>query len=353
VSTPPPGVPLLQPRFARWRYLALTIGLAGLVACALMAHTQPVAAMRSYWAAWLYCLGLSLGALSLLMVHTLTGGRWGEALRPLLRAALRPLPLLALLLVPVAFGLPRLFAWAAVPAARAGAYLNRPFFLARAVIYLLTWLVLAALLRRRACAGTAVSAAGLLLYAFTMSFATVDWFVSLQPQWSTTAAGLIVIAAQALGALSFAVLVACGARPRPQAAIRNDLGTLLFVCMLLWAYVAYAQFLTVWGGDLPRESRWYLARMVPGWRGLTFLLVAARFALPFGLLLFRRVKRSVGALPVIAAVLLATNWLYTLWLVAPSVAGAAPGLRWLDVAAVAGIGGLWTFFFAGAPGAGA
>lgn len=360
-------------RLERRRWAALAVGAAGLVACGWDAASHPAQVLQSYFVAWLYFLGLTVGSMTTLMIYHLTGGDWGQAVRRWLEAALAPTLLLAVLFVPIGFGLPHLFTWAL---GRTGLttidghsqqwFLNPTFFLLRAGLYLATWLVLSRLLVRGMRNGrplTAVCAIGLLAYAVTAMFAGVDWIDSLTPLWSSTVVGLIFMTSQNLGAFALAVLCATAlqlalarnagslsapssqAPPDLTADRCIDLGTLLFVYVLIWAYVAFSQWIIVWAGDLPHESVWYIPRWRSSWRWVTYTIECAQFGIPFVLLLFRALKRDAGAMLAIAALVLSVHWLYVVWLIKPSVAAAGISLGWTDCAATVGIGGLWLWLF--------
>lgn len=363
--------PLLR-RIARRRWIALVIGVAGLAACGGYAASQPARVLQSYLVAWLYFLGLSLGSLSTLMIYHLTGGDWGVAVRRWLEAALAPMLLLAVLFVPIGCGLPHLFTWAirgttltTLDGLSQQWYLNPTFFLARGAAYLAAWLVLSRLMVRGMRSGqplTLVSVIGLLVYAATAMFASVDWIDSLTPLWHSTVVGPIFMTSQNLGAFALAVCCATALRialtrdarglsrssqPPPELNEYRcvDLGTLLFVYVLMWSYVAYSQWIIVWAGDLPHETAWYMPRWHSSWRWVTYTIECAQFGAPFLLLLFRRLKRDARALLAIAGLVLATHWLYVAWLVQPSVASSGVSLGWTDCAATIGIGGLWVWVF--------
>lgn len=362
MSTPAPQ-PLLT-RLGRRRWMALAVGLAGLAACGADAISHPSLALQSYLIAWLYFLGLTVGSMTTLMIYHLTGGDWGVAVRRWLEAALAPLLLLALLYVPIAFGLPDLFTRAVAPSQQW--YLDPTFFLVRAAVYLTAWLVFSRLLVRGMRTGrrlTPVCVLGLLVYAVTAMFVSVDWIDSLTPLWRSTISGLIFMTSQNLGAFALAVCCATAlhlaiARNTGGISTRNsqqpppltgdrciDLGTLLFVYVLMWAYVAYSQWIIVWAGDVPHETAWYLPRWHSSWRSVTYAVECAQFGVPFLLLLFRPLKRDARTLLAIAGLVLAAHWLYVAWLVKPSMATSGVSLRWTDCAASVGIGGLWVWLF--------
>lgn len=335
----------------------LAIAAVGLLFCAFYFRAHPTRTLSAYLFAWLFFLGLSLGSLAALMMHHLTGGRWSAPVHRFFVAALSPLPLLLLLFVPVALGMAHLFPWVTTPPPTAwpvsfkSDYLTPAGFLLRSAIALLVWNVLALLLAARSAQGTratGLSAAGVMIYGVTMTWAAVDWIGSLQPHWSSTALGLVVLTAQGLGAFALATLCATRrwrASEIPTAGECGDLGNLLLTFVMTWMYLAFVEFLIIWGEDLPRETVWYLPRLKSDWLILTVLVVIGQFALPFALLLFRRVKRHPGGLGLIALLVLCSNWLYCAWLILPTVRSSGPYGAWPDLFATALVGGLWWSVF--------
>jgi hypothetical protein len=288
--------------------------------------------------AWLFALSVSLGAMASLMMYHLTGGSWGVPVRRYFEAAVAQVPLVALLFIPLAIGLPHLFAWVNGGSDKEW-YLNEPFFLVRAGLYLAIWVVLAIFLRRSEERATALSAAGLLIYGVTATFAAVDWIGSLAPHWSSTALGLIVITGQGLAAFAFAVSCAA-ARAEVSADQANDLGNLLLAFVMTWMYLVFMQYLIIWAEDLPRENTWYLTREEGVWPVIAVLLIVAQFVVPFGALLFKRVKREPRWLLLVALLVLAAHWVDIAWLVLPPLS-----FHWTDDVAVVIVGGLWMFGF--------
>jgi len=289
--------------------------------------------MSSYLFAWLLFLGLALGGMANLMLHNLTGGPWGLAVRPTFIAAARLVPLAALLGIPVLIGMRHLF-----PIAESG-WFSAPFFVARSVVYLLVWSGFALFVR----ASVAGSAIGLIVYVFTMSLAATDWIASLVPQWYSTGFGLVVAIGQMLGAMALAV-ANVGFRARAsERQVFNDLGNLLLMYVMTWAYLAFMQFLIVWVGNLPREIAWYVPRLQTGWVALGVILVVFHFFAPLAILLFRSAKRSALFLGSLAAGLLAVHVIDVYWLVAPSVRPLGFHVSVLDILALAVAAALWWF----------
>ncbi|MBI2897023.1 MAG: hypothetical protein HYY06_25930 [Deltaproteobacteria bacterium] len=324
---------------------------------------------RGYLLALVFWTQVAVGSLGVLMLQYLTGGAWGRAVRRLLEAATRTLPLLALLFVPIALGLGDLYEWAHPDLqdpllARKAGFLNVPFFLARAAGYWLVWLGAAALLNRwsegrsrprgegEAQAGgrlKALSSVGLVAWTLTVTFSSIDWVMSLEPHWASTMFPLLFIAGEVLTAFAFAIALAAllGVAPGTQGGrAYHDLGKLLLAFVMLWAYVAFSQYLIVWSGNLPEEIPWYLRRLAAGWRGVGVAIVVAHFALPFALLLPRAANRDRRLLGATALLLLVMRFVETLWTIVP--ASGSPGaasLHWMDLGLPVGVGGLWIALF--------
>jgi hypothetical protein len=354
----------------RFRGRAMAVGIAALGVCAVGAFYRPDRFFRAYLFAYMFWLGVALGCLAIVMIQHVTGGAWGIIIRRLLESGTRTLPMMVVLFVPLLVGLPVLYPWAR-PAEVAGdallqhkaPYLNVPFFVGRAVFYFAVWITLAWLLnrwsRRQDETGDerllrrfqALSAGGLVLMVLTMSFASVDWVMSLEPQWFSTIFGLILIAGQGVSAFCLVIAAAIllsGTKPL-SGAIRpahlHDLAKLLFTFVLVWAYFALSQFLIIWSANLPEEVPWYLRRMSGGWELVGLSLILLHFALPFGLLLMRRVKRSPRHLIRVALLVFVMRLVDLYWTIAPSFEGRAFSVHWLDVAAPIGIGGVWLALF--------
>jgi hypothetical protein len=320
--------------------------------------------------AYMFWLGVGLGCLAILMLHYLVGGRWGVVIRRVLEAGTRLLPLMVVLGIPLVFGLHALYPW--THSGSVGGhelspwqqvYLRVPFFLVRAGIYFTTWLVLGFFLNRwsyqqeqnhdplvirtRQRRLGLLSGGGLVVYGLTVTFAAVDWMMSLQPHWFSTIYGLLVVTGQLLVAMAFAILVTSWlAQDEPYAAVvspalLHDLGNLLLAFVMLWAYMAFSQLLIIWSGNLPEEIPWYLSRAYGGWNWVGILLLLLHFAVPFFLLLSRQTKRRVQGLTIVAAMIFGAHLVDVFWLVMPAFFPARFHLHWLDLIAPIGLGGLW------------
>ena len=355
----------------RLQRAALLTGAAGVGLTLIGAIFDLGQALRSWLFAHLFWTGVSIGCLSLLMLNHLTGGVWGAVIRRLLEAGARALPVLAVLFLPIALGVTRLYEWAQPEAVAADPilrmkqpYLNVPFFLVRAVFFFAVWSLLARLLSRwsgeldrtgslrvaRRLRG--LSGGGLVLLGFTITFSAVDWAMSLNAHWYSTIYGILFMVGQTLSAMALVIVLLVRLRDespfnaalRPQ--VFHDLGKLLFAFVMLWAYVNLSQFLIVWSGNLPEEIPWYVQRLHGGWRFLALLIVLFHFTLPFLLLLSRDLKRNAPTLAKVAGLLFLVRLVDLYWLIAPDLQhDGAFHLSWMDVAAPVAVGGIWLYWF--------
>jgi hypothetical protein len=267
-------------------------------------------------------------------------------------------------------GIPRLYEWSHADAVAAHKilqhkqiYLNVPFFLSRTALYFAVWLLLSFLLHHWSAEQDRtgdpswtrklrmLSGPGILLYGLTATFASIDWVMSLEPEWFSTVYGMLFIVGQVLTAMSFMIVVLMAlADHEPLSRVMtkarlNDLGNLMLAFVMLWAYLSFSQFLIIWSGNLPEEITWYVHRMKGGWRTLALGLAILHFALPFVLLITRTAKGSIRILAWIAALVLAMRWVDYLWQMRPPFHEVGPPVHWIDLAVMAGIGGLWVAFF--------
>lgn len=302
-------------------------------ACLLPAALGWVLDPARFYPAWLAAFTFAamwpLGSLALLLIHPLTGGRWGDAVRPALLLGVCAMPVLLPALLPLLAGLPRLYEWARPGAHLNNAfYLNVPFFAARGVVFLVTWFGLAALVLSGAAAR--VAAPGLFALAVTFTFAAIDVTLSLDPHFSSTIYGMIGACGAVLLALAAAVL---GTAAAP--ATRADLGKLLLALVILWAYLDFMQLLILWQSNLADETPWYLARARGFWGGAWIAVAAGHVLLPVALLLSPRLQRSRRVVAGVAALLVAMEALRSWWTVLPAF---GHGIGVIDVAAMAGLG---------------
>jgi hypothetical protein len=344
-----------QPRRLRW--LGPIGGACLLLVCLPLGRPSPQQALLSYLFAFVFFTGLAVGSLALVLVHVLTGGEWGERLRPQLLAAARTLPLQAVLALPILIGLRALYPWADTGARvrdtllrEQSWYLDPAFFIGRTIVCFALWLALLGALGRwlanpaRGALLPRLAAAGLIVYALSTLLVATDWAMSLLPHWHSSTFGLMVATGWMLAGAALAVLRAASAGDDTavqEPGILRDFGNLLLMFVLAWSYLAFMEYLTIWIADQPAETSWYIPRTLSSWRALAWFLIAFHFAVPFAVLLSRRAKRRRQWLATVAALLLIANLADALWLIVPGFRGNGFELRWTDLFAPAGMGALW------------
>lgn len=356
------------PDLSKLRRYSLFIGLGALVVFLIGLFTNHKQFHEAYIFAFTFWTGISVGSLALLMLQHLTTGGWGFVIRRILEAATRVLPLIAVLFIPIVVGAHYIYPWThhehAIKLGDKTSYLNLPFFSVRAVVYLAIWLTLAYLLNRWSLAQdrTAdnqytkrmrlLSGPGMVLLIFTVTFASVDWYMSLEPEWFSTIYGFIYVASWAVSALAFVIAVlAILSKDEPLRHIVaplhfHDLGKLLLALVMLWAYFAYSQFLIVWSGNLPEEISWYVPRMHGTWGAIVIAVVVLHFATPFLMLLSRGLKRDPRKLIIVAIMILVMRLFDLLWMLEPSFSHEHFHVSWMHPVGLIALGGLWLALFA-------
>ena len=345
---------------------ALIVGAALLLVCtfygALVDHAS---FFRAYLIAFEFWLSISLGCMAVMMIRHLTGGAWGLYLRPLLEGGAMMTPLLAVLFAPLLLGLAYVYPWRIdfVGGSLFGEltdtkrfWFDLPFFVGRAVAYFGVWTLFAVLLNTGAREPAlvmhdppprfrAVSAIGLAAYGLTITFASIDWSMSLNPLWFSSMYGPMYAAGQLLAGFAFVVLAAALLAKAPPAQLFRDLGNLLLAFTMIWAYLSFSQFLLIWAGNLPDETVYYRPRVEGGWGWMALALVLGQFVLPFLLLLAKRVKVSPRLLALVASISLVMHFVDLVWLTVPSFPDASWNLFILAPALFVGVGGVWISVF--------
>jgi len=354
----------------RFEKSSLAVGLAALALCVAGAFHSPTQFFRSYLLAFVFWVGVALGCSAILMLHHMVGGRWGFALRRCLESGTRTFYLMAVLAVPLLFGLRLLYSWADPEKVKLdpilqykAPYLNVPFFIIRTVIYFIAWIALAYFLNKWSLEQDetanpaltkrlqSLSGPGILIYGLTVTYASVDWVMSLEPRWFSTIYGMIFMVSQALAAMSIvtvAVILLSTYKPMADLVskrVLNDYGNLLLTFTMLWAYLSFSQYLIIWSGNLQDEIPWYVSRASGGWAWVALALIVFHFAVPFLLLLSRFVTRRTLWLGVVAAIQIVMSVMDVYWLTAPAYERSGPQFHWMDWLAMLGMGGVWFWRF--------
>ena len=353
---------------------ALAFGVAGLIGAVIGYFASPGDFWQSYLIGYIFWTGITVGSLGVVMVQHLSGGAWTMASRRLLEAATRNLPLMAVLFLPIWFNLETLYPWvnpdpndeALVHAVHLKhAYLNQTAFGIRALLYFAIWSGLAFFLNkwsrqqdempaqlpgpldRRS---RMLSGPGLVLYVASVTFMSVDWMMSLDPEWFSTIFGVLMIGGSGLSTMAFVIMVmAALVKVRPMSMVAtaekfHDHGKLMFAFLMLWAYFSISQLLIIWSANLPEEVPFYQERLHGPWYVASVILLIGQFALPFLILLSQKLKRNPDRVKKVALFILVMRVVDITWTIGP-VFREGSGISWVDFAAVAAIGGPWLFLY--------
>jgi hypothetical protein len=351
--------------------IALVLGIVGAV-------VSPEKFVHAYLTGYFLVLGMTLGSLGLLMCQHLTGGVWGIVIRRPLEAATRNIWLMAVLFLPIVLGMKYLYSgngaetgWLNSPKTGEHAlsnyqqsYLTLHGYLFRAVLYFVIWFVLVYFynlwskqqdanpedvsLRQRL---KKFAGPGIILYVLAMTFASIDWVMSISPHWASTIYGFIFVAGQLTSSMCLMIItVVALTRFEPykgflQPRHLHDLGKLLFAFNMLWAYFAFSQLLIIWSGNQPEEISFYRTRLYGEWGVVAVIVLLLTFALPFLILLSRDVKRTPGLISKVSIWMLVFRLVDLYWMTQPEFrASAWP--NWLDVVLPVALVGVWVGFFA-------
>jgi hypothetical protein len=345
----------------------LGVAVLGLGLTAIRGVASARLALSAYLVAFSYWLGLALGALALLMAFHATKSRWMVVVRRPLEAMAGALMAFPLLFLPIALGMRTLFPWAGATAGldeealsllhHRAPYLNPTFFLVRAAVYFAVWIGLSSLFFRWSVRQDAtgapdltvkawkLGAGGLPALGLTLTFAAVDWLMSLGVRWYSTIWGVYYFAGSFVGAIALLILatLALTRTPALRDAVRVphwlNLGKLLLAFTCFWAYIAFSQYMLTWIGNLPDTIPWMLDRQDHAWRWIGGSLLVGHFVVPFLLLLSRPRKMDPLRLAPVAAWLLAVHYLDLYWLVMPQVQPGSIVPDWSNLTAFLGVGG--------------
>lgn len=354
------------PDLTRTRNVALGVGGVLTLLMIIGAFLDRGHFFHGYLVGFVFWTGITVGSLALLMLQHLTGGAWGLVIRRVLEASTRTFPLMLLLFIPVAIGLKHIYPWtdAAVMNSTAAllkktSFLNPSFFILRAFVYFAIWSALAmalnwwSLQQDRASSREVrkrmqmISGPGLAVTIICITFAAIDWVMSLDPSWYSTIYGLIFVASWALSALAFTILIMnwLSAREPMDAVVQprhsHDWGNLTLALVMLWTYFAFSQYLLIWSGNLPEETTWYVARKQGGWGAIALAIVIFQFVFPFLMLLSRATKKNAQRLAMLAALILVMRIIDVIWLIEPTYSRGDFVFNWMDYVAPIAIGGLW------------
>jgi hypothetical protein len=306
-----------------------------------------------------------LGSLFFVALHHVTRAVWSVVIRRVAEMFAAPAILVVGLLIPLfvfayvsSSGGSSLFPWRDAAAVEGdhvlegkAPYLNLPFFILRGALFVGIWFLFARFFVGRSLrqddgelgAEATVqmrrwSAPFMPIFALTVTFASFDWLMSLDPHWYSTIFGVYVFSGMVLTALAAITLGAVWLRAKGllgQDVVSDDhlysLGGLLFAFTCFWAYIAFSQFMLYWYGNIPEETVYFVHRVEHGWLAVSLLLVASRFVLPFFLLLSRPAKMDPRRLAAASVLVLGGQLVDLYWLIMPELHRDGPRLGWQEL----------------------
>jgi hypothetical protein len=349
---------------------SLIVGIIGLALSMPGIFINRSLFFHSYLIAFTFWFTLAIGGLFFVMLHHLVDATWSVVIRRLSENVMAILPIMAIFFIPILFGIPDLYHWShsdivaqEVILQKKAGYLNLSFFIIRAIIYFLAWTYMAWSLYKLSLKQDGgyvedqvvkmrrISAPGMVVFALTLTFASFDWFMSLNDAWYSTIFGVYIYAGSTLVFLAFMTYLAIYLREKGilDNAITyehyHDLGKLLFTFVVFWGYIAFSQYFLIWYGNIPEETIWYKLRWAGGWKPISLIILFGQFGLPFLGLIARGPKRNLLVLKIMALWLLFMHWVDIYWLIMPSYGDHKLHFSWMALTTMAGIGGIVMWFF--------
>lgn len=367
--------------FSRWQNIALGVGgiftLIIMIAALVGSPAQKEQALRSWLLGFIFWAGIGIGSLGILMLQYLIRGAWGLIVRRVVEAASRTLPVIVILFLPIAFGVTYLYEWTHLendPVIQyRQPYMSVEWFLIRSALYFILWGVMVYLLNKWGAnqdkatnyeeaakwlgTPTAFSGPTMVFFVLVVTFASVDWVMSLDPHWFSTIWGLLYVVGWGLSAFSFVVVIMASISDKPPMnrilgkKHFHDIGKLMLALVMVWAYFNFSQYLIIWSGNLPEETGWYLARYKGVWGWIAVILIFFHFAFPFLVLLSRDLKRNSKYLAWTAIFILVLRLIDYFFMIGPSPRVYGKGaewayhVSWMDFAAPLAVGGIWLWWF--------
>ena len=365
----------------RWRTLALGIGGIALIAWLVGLFFNSEQALRSWLLGFVFWSGIAFGSIGFLLLQYLTGGAWGVVSRRVAEAATRTLPIIVVLFIPLAIGVSGLYEWTHLSPTepvmlQRGWYMTPWGWILRSVIYFALFGVMFYYLNHWSAVqdkatsfeeslrylekASRFSGPSMVFWSLLVTFAAVDWVLTLDPHFFSTIWGLLFIAGWGLSCFCFIVTILAFLSDKPPMdrilgrRHFHDLGKLILALVMVWAYFNFAQFLIIWSGNIPEETTWFLARMKGGWGYVGVILIFFHFAFPFVVLLQQDFKRRAKWLASIAIFILVLRLIDMFYLIGPTprinLHGEAAGafiVSWMDLVAPIAVGGIWLWWFFG------
>ncbi len=356
--------------FSKFPMTGAIVGIVALLLSFSLAASNPLKFFLSFHVSWLYFLSLAFGATFFVLIQFATKAGWSVVVRRIAENVSITIPLFIVLFPVIILGSHEIFHhWLSVgsysdPVINAKRwYLNIPFLYGRSAFYLVFFTLASyyfSILSRRQDVSAdhnitrklqRASYPFLIILGFCVTFAAFDWIMSLDPHWYSTIFGLYFFASCYVAFLCFLVVVVNITAKHSSFDVlyniehNHDLGKLIFGHSCFWTYAAFVQYLLIWYGNIPEETKWYAVRQTHGWLPLWCLLGVGHFLVPFVLLMARRAKRSRNLVLAVSIWILVLHFIDLYWLIVPSHFKSGPDFSYMDLLCFVGIGSLFLSLF--------
>jgi hypothetical protein len=364
----------------RWRTLALGVGGIFTIIWAIGTFFNVEQGLRSWLLGFIFWGGIGFGSLGILLLQYLTGGAWGVVIRRFVEAGSRTIPIIFILFLPILIGVSSLYEWThlndRIVQARQP-YLSVEWWIFRAILYFILFYLMAHFLNKWSWQqdqtdnykdsakflgdATKFSGPTMIFFVVVVSFAAIDWVMTLDPHFYSTIWGFLFVAGWALSCFCFMVAIMASLIDKaPMSRILgkrhfHDIGKLMLALVMVWAYFNFSQYLIIYSGNLPEETFWYITRQEGAWGVIGLILIVFHFAFPFLVLLSRDLKRDAKWLKRIAIFILVLRLVDMYYIIGPSPRIGMHGqevpfslsFSWMDLVAPVAVGGIWLWWFFG------
>ena len=305
---------------------------------------SPQRAWTNYLVDFFYFISLALGGGFILALTAVANASWATPYKRLLEALTKFLPYGLILAAGLFFGIHTLYEWSHADVVAGdkilqakSIWLNVGFFTTRMFLFILIWWGLTKILTSLSLKQdenpkavlqskfTKWGAIFLIVFAFTYSFASFDWLMSVRPHWFSTIYGIYAFSGLFVNVLAVITLMLIWMQSKGyyKDVINenhyHDLGKFIFGFSTFWAYIWISQYLLIWYANIPEETGYFLTREQHSWDWLFFFNLGINWLIPFLALMTRKAKRSTFILGRVCVLLIIGRWLDIYLMVAPDV----------------------------------
>lgn len=358
---------------AKVRNIAYALIAIGLFLGAIGLMLDFTHAIYNYLLTFVFILSLSLGAMFLIALEYVVGADWSVPFRRINEFFASVLPYLLILVIPLFLSLHSLFHWTHTETVQSDKilqgktpYLNETFFLIRNIIFIIVWSLFFYLMTKNSrrqdldadqkhTRNNIKLAAGFIpVFAITVTLASIDWLMSLEPHWFSTIFGIYFFAGSVVA--SFSAVTLAGAflwehrllNPKINEEHFHNFGSLLFTFINFWGYIAFSQYMLIWYANMPEETFWLINRWQGGWIWGSLLLIFVHFVVPYFMLLSQPSKMNIKKLKFVSIWLLIAHFIDLYWLIMPQMKTDKTGILYffIDIAfPIAAVGFIVLIFY--------